>query len=219
MMKIILKGILFWSIVHLTSCSNVGTVKNNPYFYTEKQVELKASAQYYELESCEEKEIKAEITMIKEYEEGDLYKLAIEPIGTLGEERLNIYLYVTEDKIYRLWSYTNQEDEIIEFYNDDKMLIKYLNTDEKLVENGEVVCQSEEVSEETEPGVDYSILYTEDKVIYSRCDKRENGEPGFYEWFTWEKGVGLVDYGSGFGAERDILYLNQITEVFGETEF
>ena len=39
---------------------------------------------------------------------------------------------------------------------------------------------------------------------------QDNGEIGFYEWFVWEHSKGLTDYGSGFGVERDILYLKQI---------
>lgn len=32
-------------------------------------------------------------------------------------------------------------------------------------------------------------------------------ETGYYERFVWEKGKGLIEYKSGFGAERDRIYL------------
>lgn len=61
--------------------------------------------------------------LVKTYEQGKLYKFAIEPIGYLEAERTNIYLYVTSEKIYRLWSYIYQEKGIIEFYDDDELII------------------------------------------------------------------------------------------------
>lgn len=64
-----------------------------------------------------------------------------------------------------------RQAERLPFYDNDDAIVKFLDTDQKLI---------------------------------------ENGEPGFYEWFVWEQGKGLVEYGSGFGAEGDILYLTNI---------
>ncbi len=38
-------------------------------------------------------------------------------------------------------------------------------------------------------------------------------ETGFYEDFFWEKGVGLIAYRSGFGAQRDELYVHFTQET------
>lgn len=81
------------------------------------------------------------------------------------------------------------------------------------MENGEVVCQFEEMSEENEDGIKSISLLTDNKVRYTRYNKKANGDTGFYEWFTWEQDKGLVEYGSGFGAGGEILYLTQIKEL------
>lgn len=184
--------------------------EQNPYFYDTDHIVLGATAEYYELETKKERPIEIEVYLVKAYEKGKLYKFVIEPTGYLDDARTNIYFYVTSEKIYRIWSYIYQGETVTEFYDDDALLTKYLDTDIKLIDNGEIVCQFEEMPEEKESSTKSSILLTENKVIYSRYDVQENGETGFYEWFTWERNKGLVDYGSGFGVEGDILYLKQI---------
>lgn len=39
---------------------------------------------------------------------------------------------------------------------------------------------------------------------------KPNGEIGYYEGFTWKENVGLINYYSGYGAQRDIINLNNI---------
>ena len=186
---------------------------DNIYFYPADSQYLTATAEYFELETRTEKEIVAEIYLVKEYEQGNVYKFAIEPIGYLGEERTNIYFYVTSDKIYRLYSYVYQDGETIEFYDNDELLVQYLDTDAKLIENGTVVCQPEGTTELNNQEAAYSISVDGDRVVASRSDEKVNGERGFYERFVWEEGKGLVEYGSGFGVEADILYLSRIEAV------
>lgn len=190
----------------------------NVYFYNTDNVQLVAYAEYYDKEGCLfEEMINLEMYKVKNYEKGGLYHLKIGPIeneeGYLGEERLNIYFYVTEEKIYRLWSYVYQDGEIISFYDNDELVVSILDTEDKIIENGEVVCQREETESELEDGAygtHFAITKKEKQIIYSRCDVEMSGDPGFYEWFTWEDGKGLVDYGSGFSAEAEILYLSKI---------
>ncbi len=208
MRKSIYTILLLFGMFCLTSCS--GMQKSNPYFYEANQVVLNANAEFYEVETRVEKCVEIKVNLIRAYERGKLYKFAIEPVGYLGSERVNIYFYVTNEQIYRIWSYVYQDGGVIEFYNDDELIVKYLNTDEKLVENGDLVFQLGEISAKKEDGMNYSISITENQVTYSRRDEQVNGETGFYEWFTWEKDKGLVDYGSGFGLEGDILYLSEI---------
>ena len=166
----ILLGFLCYGMICLTGCSY--EIKNNPYFYDAEEVVLSANAEFYELETVEEKEIYIDVYLVKSYEQGKLYKFAIEPIGDLEADRTNIYLYITSEKIYRLWSYIYQDKGIIELYDNDELIIKWLDTDEKLMENGEVVCQFEEMSEENEDGIKSISLLTDNKVRYTRYNKK-----------------------------------------------
>lgn len=144
-----------------------------------------------------------------------LYKLTVELEGFdsyLIEERLNMYLYVTEDKIYRVWSWIYQDGHIISL-NDTDFMVSVLDTDEKLIENSVIVCQMENVSVDEEDGEGryrYSIIREDNLITYNRYDMQPNGERGFYEWFIWKEGEGLIEYGSGYRREADILYLYDI---------
>lgn len=213
MRKSFLLILCFCFVLCFTGCSNENSLleqTSNPYFYNTDYIALQATAEYFELETKEESSIKIKVYLVKAFEQGKLYKFAMESIDCLEDARTNIYFYVTPEKIYRIWGYIFQGGKMTEFYDNDEAITTCLDTDEKLINNGEIVCQCEEMTRENESGTSSSISVLEDKVIYSRYDIQDNGETGFYEWFVWEHSKGLTDYGSGFGAERDILYLKQI---------
>lgn len=187
----------------------------NPYFYSQKECFLSADIQYAYLGIFINGELK--LQWLKEYDNGNLYKLTVESDGNitdlLGEERLNIYFYVTADNIYRLWSYAVQNGEVIEFYNNDVLLMETLNTDEKLIENGEMVCCMDEKTDELEPsevGSHVTIIQPEEQITYNRVDIGASGNREFYERFVWEEGKGLVEYKSGYRRESEILYIDNI---------
>lgn len=190
------------------------------YFFHGEQVLLRMNAEYYgyAAECSTKEEVEGRVYLVKKYEKGDVYRLAIEGIeADLGEERLNIYFYVTNDKIYRLWSDVYEGNKLMSFY-DDESLIKILDTDEKLINNGEIVCQSENVICELEPnehGKRFRITNNGDTIVYSRSDIKPNGDPGYCETFIWEKGKGLIKYLSKYGIEGEILYLTEIEAVDG----
>ena len=193
----------------------------NPYFFTRRNARLSADVTYYSLENPSTVQGQLEMKWIKRYENGDLYKLSILPTadmtkaGYLGDARLHIYMYVTSDEIYRLWSYDIHSDERIEFYNDDELLVAALDTDERLIANGELVCSMENVADaldSEEVGTHAAITHRGNQAIYTRVDRKVNGEPGYYETFVWEEGRGLVEYRSGFRAEAEILYLENIMD-------
>lgn len=196
----------------ILGCGNIAddeTEHRNLYFceelYEADQITLTTRAQYYDLETKTEADIHVQGYKVKAYEKGSLYRFIIELVGDLEQERLNLYFYVTADKIYRVCSDV--------FQGDDALFTDILDTDEKLVENSEIVCQSEDVSvapKEGESGLQYEIHRSGNQITYSRSDVQPNGERGFYEWFVWEDGAGLVEYGSGFKVEADILYLYDI---------
>lgn len=193
-------------------------IKENPYFFNKDYMYLKAKAKYEDIESAKfvGDVVHAEMYLVKEYEQGSVFKFAVEPLGTLTDERLNTYFYVTDDKIYRLFSYVYQDDEVLTFYDNDELLTEVLDTDEKLINNGQIVCQDEEMKSELKEGdseFHFSILKSENQISYSSCVITPNGEVYYYESFVWEEGKGLIEFNSGYHAEREPLYLTEISEI------
>jgi hypothetical protein len=69
------------------------------YFYEGDVIHLSAEAKYIDDEpKYATKNIEIEIYKVKEYENGEVFKMAIEQITGLTVERLNIYFYVTNKK-------------------------------------------------------------------------------------------------------------------------
>jgi hypothetical protein len=195
----------------------------NPYFYSQTDCFYSADIQYIDVDTVTTINGELELQWLKEYNNGNLYKLMVEPDGNiidyLGNERLIIYFYVTADKIYRLWSYVVQDGKLIEFYNNDILLIETLNTDEKLIENGELVCCTEDKTDESElseVGKHVTIVQQGEQITYNRVDIGESGNREFYETFVWVKGNGLVEYKSGYRMEADILYIDNIFMKLGK---
>lgn len=141
-----------------------------------------------------------QLNWLKQYDNGCLVKLSIVPFDGMpdymDEERLNTYFYVTSNEIYRISPYIEQEGGLTACCHDDALLISVMNTDEKLIENGELLC------------------WQEDQIFYNREEIEQNEAQGYYENFTWEEGTGLVGYISGYGdgdsRAREIVYLEDI---------
>ena len=198
--------------------SDAITIEENSYFFNDDRVYLEAKAEYDDRIHSKfvEEFVCAEMRFIKQYEQGSVYKLVIEPLGALTDERLNIYFYVTNSKIYRLWSYVYQEDKVVTFYDDDELLVKVLDTDEKLINNGQIVCQDEEMECERKEGdIEFHFAIREQgkQIGYHSWTVTPNGEVYYYERFIWEEGKGLIEFSSGYRAERDPLYLTEITQI------
>ena len=118
-----------------------------------------------------------------------------------------------------MWGYVYGENEVIDFCDNDELLTEILDTDEKLKNNGVVVCQDEEIEdelEEYEEGQHTSLHKWKNKISYNSYYKKANGDLNYYETFVWEEGKGLVEFSSGFRVERDILYLTEITKTIVE---
>lgn len=173
--------------------------------------------------------VELELHWLKQYDNGCLARLSIVPFSYnmpdyMDETRMNIYFYVTSDKIYRI-SYPDLQN-IGSFdadMNDDILLMSVLDTDEKLIENGELVCCLEGVEdtlEEGEAGTHTSVDLQGNQISYNRVDIEENGNRDYYENFIWEEGKGLVGYMSGYDAEdiKDtrLVYLEDI--LYGTTD-
>ncbi len=189
----------------------------NPYFPTKERTSLKVHAEYYNRGFVDEI-ADAEINRIKVYEEGSVYKLTIyiEPDMSswyfVNHDTMSIYFYITADKIYWVLPYAQLEPggKTINFYNDDDLLIKTLDTSEKLINKGvlKLICQEEELQEES-----FSIIKEENKIKYYYSEIKVNGEPGGEDLFVWEKGKGLVEFGTGFGSGPLDVHIDEICEV------
>jgi hypothetical protein len=157
-------------------------------------------------------DVKLQITDLGEYKDGNLYDIKIEPDGSeLGEllkygkhwgdleywdKHLKLgYIYVEATKIYRFFT----TDENIDVFQEGK----------ELPINGIVVCQEEELNgllEEGQKGWNHYIKAT-DNIRESHYYNTAIGT-GYYEHITWEMGVGLIHYNSGYGAEREKIELS-----------
>ncbi|MCM1184072.1 MAG: hypothetical protein NC337_11940, partial [Roseburia sp.] len=186
----------------------------NPYFYDKDTLSLKAKACYWEESEFVEREQDIRLYKVKAYENGSVYRLSVDADVHLGAERTNIYFYVTRDQIYRLSASVIQGSRVVSFVNDDDMLVKLFDTEEKLMENGQIVCQEEELADGEEGyGAHTTITRDGNRILYRYYFTKVNGEADFCESFTWENGKGLTEYKSWYRAEADPLYLYEITEA------
>lgn len=159
-----------------------------------------------------------QIKKVVHYDYGTVYKLIIPKIlhsdNYLSDDRIIIYFYVTPDKIYRLWGWTEQDGRTIEFYNNDRLLIRTLNTEEKFIANGYIVFQNGVKPDTLQDGArgEHKIITIRDERILSRYWRLStpDGDTNFYEDITWNLNRGLTAYRSGFRAGADIIYLNNI---------
>lgn len=185
----------------------------NPYFYNREQASLQVHAEYHNGTEFVDEIADAEIYRVKIYERGCVYRMIvyIEPFMSSwyfkSGEPLNIYFYVTADKIYRILPYAQPEPggRSIDLYDDDNLLTETLDTDEKLQNNSIVVCQEEELQQEYS-----SITKDGNKITYYLSETKVNGEPGGEDLFVWEQGKGLVEFGTGFGPRPMDVHINEI---------
>ena len=187
----------------------------NPHFPYKEHISLQVHAEYHNGTEFVDETVGAEINRVKICQEGSIYKLTIHIAPFMSswyfppDDIMNIYLYVMADKIYRILPYAQLEPNgaTVDFYDNDELLVKTLDTDEKLRKNGVIVCQEEEVQEDF-----FSIIQEGNKVTYYLSETKENGEPGQKDLFVWEKGKGLVEFGTGFGPGPMDVRIDKICE-------
>ena len=198
----------------------------NPYFYGKNSFILTAQAIYYGFSSLEVKgKVTIEGTLIKNYENGDLFKAKVNFLESqniiyeneipayLTGDRVIFYFYVTGDKIYRVspYIYDEEKGQLYVGLNNEWLLTYLLPTDQEIIENSVIVCQDEEIHIVDKHDIVSSVTQKNGKVEYSRREyNQSNSELHFHEEFVWEKGRGLVSYGSAYRVEADIFYLNGI---------
>ena len=148
----------------------------------------------------EYEQVKIQVEQVEQWENGILYTMMIESDTEddsryfYGRDRFFLgYFYVSEDKIYRI--------------DENKMEEVNIKNEEDFIARGTVVCQEmgKEDSLKEEKGWHEEIMVEGTVCTYRSYN--DLTETGYYERFVWEKGKGLIEYKSGFGAERDQIYL------------
>lgn len=193
------------------------TVIENPYFPVQEHISLKVHAAYYDQEFVEET-VDAEVDQVKVYENGRIYRFTvfISPMvgmrSFLESDIMSMYFYVTADKIYLLMPYCQLEagGESIYFYDDDELLAKTFDTEEKLLKYGALilVCQKEEMH-----GEFFSLTLEGNQIKYYYSETKVNGEQGQRDLFVWEEGKGLVEFGTVYGPGPYEVYIDEIQSV------
>lgn len=169
----------------------------NPYFYKSGTQNLvyKGSLMF---EDIIEKDVSLSIIETAVLSHGKLYKLLLEPIPGVPDNRLNLGCFlVQQEKIYKI--------------SDENLSL--VTKTESLPEDSVIVCQDKEIKDSLEadvPGIHQHLDINGDKREYHKYNN--NVETGYYESFIWEKNKGLVSYTSGFGAERDSIELQLTAE-------
>ena len=142
-----------------------------------------------------EKDIKLHINEVASLKQGKLYELRLDSIQGITVERLNLgYFYVQKDKIYKMLA---TEDNL-----------NKLKSSGEIPSDSLIVCQENDIKDtlgEDEKGWHHYVEVNGDKCDFHSYNNLV--ETGYYESFTWEKGRGLINYRSGYGAERDSIEL------------
>ena len=140
-------------------------------------------------------EISLEIKLISSLNNGKVYAIKIITESEIPKERLCLgYFYVTKEKIYKINLELNR--------------IKKEKNSELLIKNSTIVYQKQSKSDKLgkqAKGVHENIVVNKDKITYNSYNS--GVETGYYESFIWKKGMGLIGYRSGYGAERDSIEL------------
>lgn len=177
-------------------------ISDLPFFFPEGTESVR-----YQSDFSENEEAEILVIELKRLGKGILYQLKIRTDGSDSYkdvwdiERFNLgYFLVIGEKIYHI----DSEDA-------DKMAT--CKTEEELIQLGTMVCQSEDKPDpiEGEKGWHEYI-----EVKGNRCEFHswnDLTETGFYEGFVWERGKGLIQYRSGYGAMADHIEVNILSDM------
>ncbi len=140
-------------------------------------------------------EVFLEIKLISSLNNGKVYAIKIITESEIPKERLCLgCFYVTKEKIYKINLELNR--------------IKKEKNSELLIKNSTIVYQKQSKADKLgkqAKGVHENIVVNKDKITYNTYNS--GVETGYYESFIWKKGMGLIGYRSGYGAERDSIEL------------
>ena len=178
----------------------------NPYFFFESnRVVYSIGEVDFDDEAPDAMEL--QIDLIQEFAEGAVYHLHFEGYE-LEDPRLRNrtdlgYFYVTPEKIY----YRVEPGDVE-------------RGEEMIVENALLIVQPEDREDllgEGEEGWHDSIVVDGNQVIYDGYAFVTETATSYYESYVWEKGKGLVEYVSGYGAgAHEIIYARTENASSGE---
>ncbi|MCX7749583.1 MAG: hypothetical protein N2645_22210 [Clostridia bacterium] len=178
---------------------NAETVENS-FFFKSNVSQLNYTGKFLFSEETVEKDVKLYINVVANLKYGKLYELRLDSVKDVPDDRLGLgYFFVQKDKIYRVV----QTEE-----NLDK-----LKRSEEVPNDSAIVCQDKEIKDtlgEDEPGWHQYIKVDGNKRKYYSYSNQV--ATGYYESFIWEKNKGLINYRSGFGAERESIELQLSNE-------
>ena len=173
----------------------------NPYF-TQGNQTIWYDARFCFNEDLPDKET-ISFHFVKELGEGQLFELVIDCEEEIMSKYPDIfhlgYFYVTKDTILCFRGYI-EEKFFIDAYD-----MKVEDISEEIIrlygtEVFSTIPKEDDLGAE-EPGWHEIITVKENRISYSCYNNMV--ETGFYENFDWEKGKGLVQYVSGYGAEQN----------------
>lgn len=175
---------------------DTGTVSNS-FFFKNNDSKLNYKGKFL-FDDIVEKDVKLNVNELVNLKYGKLYELKLDSVEGVPNERLSLgYFYVQKDKIYKIEP-TNEN-------------LSKLKTSEELPNDSVIVCQDEEIKDTLDkgkPGFHHYLELNGDKREFHSYNNQVS--TGYYESFTWEKGKGLINYRSGFGAERNSIELQLI---------
>lgn len=176
--------------------SNIEIVNNSCFFKSNiSQMNYKGK---FLFDDIVEQDVKLNINELASFKNGKLYELKLDSIEGVPNDRLSLgYFYVQKDKIYKIEP--TEEN------------LSKLKTSEELPDGSVIVCQDEEIKDtlgKDKPGFHHYLEINGDKREYHSYNNQV--ATGYYESLTWEKGKGLINYRSGYGAERDSIELQLI---------
>ena len=202
MKKGLIIAILLCVIVTITSCSFKDNLGNT--YLPDESSHISYNGRFLWDEGSVETLIELHIVQIAELKDGVLYTFILDDTVvdanvefSLGDRKNLGYFYVQKDRIYK-FSFSEERK--------DKFL-----SDSILPDDCAIVCQDEEYEDaigKDERGWHEYILIKGNRCEYHGYS--DLTETGFYERFIWEKEKGLVEYKSGFGAEKNDIELKQI---------
>lgn len=182
---------------------DVSKINNSNFFFEDITNETVYSVQHSFFSDVIPDELLLQITTVSQYENGKLYQIKCDfdedfpGRYELGFDRFSLgYFYIQDNSatIYRI----REED----------MTNEIMDSEEKIMSVGTVVCQEQEKKDilgEGENGWHEWIVVDDDRREYHSYNNLTG--TGFYEQFIWERGHGLIYYTSGLGADKDMMEL------------
>lgn len=197
--KMLIDTTSYWKISNDPNAYD--TIWANPFFFREGETQINYKGLFM-FNDIIKQEVTLHIQVLDTLDRGTVYTLIMDPIEGVPQESLTLgYFYVQEDKIYKL--------------NSSKESLEQFLVSESIPEGSEVICQeegTEDFLDTEEKGWHHYIEVDGEKRIYHAYSNLV--ETGYYESYTWEKGKGLINYRSGYGAGRDSIELTLSEEEF-----